>query len=159
HFRQRFQREAQAIASIEHPNVARFFDLVVGDPTFLVMEYVRGQTLSARLREVKKLPIADAATVAIKLCQALRAAHSVGVIHRDLKPANVILTSTLDDSEVPKLIDFGLAKLAARTAEQSLTRTGQLVGTPQYMSPEQIAGKNVDARTDIYALGCLTYEM
>jgi tRNA A-37 threonylcarbamoyl transferase component Bud32 len=159
HFRNRFQREAQAIASIEHPNVARFFDLVVGDPTFLVMEYVRGTTLSARLRQSKRLPVEQAVKVALQLCQALRAAHTAGVIHRDLKPSNVILTSTLDDDEVPKLIDFGLAKLAARASEQSLTRTGQLVGTPQYMSPEQIAGKNIDARSDIYALGCLTFEM
>jgi tRNA A-37 threonylcarbamoyl transferase component Bud32 len=159
HFRSRFQREAQAIASIEHPNVARFFDLVVGDPTFLVMEYVRGQTLSARLREQKRFPVDEAVRIASKLCQALRAAHAVGVIHRDLKPSNVILSTSLDDTLLPKLIDFGLAKLAARTDEQSLTRTGQLVGTPQYMSPEQIAGKNVDPRSDIYALACLTYEM
>jgi serine/threonine protein kinase len=159
HFRSRFQREAQAIASIEHPNVARFFDLVVGDPTFLVMEYVRGKTLSARLREEKRFSVEEAVRIASKLCQALRAAHAVGVIHRDLKPSNVILTTSLDDNVLPKLIDFGLAKLAARTDEQSLTRTGQLVGTPQYMSPEQIAGKNVDPRSDIYALACLTYEM
>jgi serine/threonine protein kinase len=159
HFRQRFQREAQAIAAIEHPNVARFLDLVVGDPTFLVMEYVRGSTLSSRLRELKRFPTERAVALGIRLCWALRAAHAVGVIHRDLKPANVILTADVEHGEIPKLIDFGLAKLAARGDESSLTRTGQLIGTPQYMSPEQISGKNVDPRSDIYALGCLVYEM
>jgi tRNA A-37 threonylcarbamoyl transferase component Bud32 len=158
-FRQRFQREAQAIANIEHPNVARFYDLVVGDPTFLVMEYVRGQTLSAALRESKRLEVPRAVAIARRLCWALHASHAAGIIHRDLKPSNVILTSDVEHDEVPKLIDFGLAKLAARAEEQSLTRTGQLIGTPQYMSPEQISGKHVDARTDIYALGCLLYEM
>ncbi len=158
-FRQRFQREAQAIANIEHPNVARFYDLVVGDPTFLVMEYVRGQTLSAALRATSKIGPVRAVRIARRLCWALHASHGAGIIHRDLKPSNVILSSDVEHEEVPKLIDFGLAKLAARPEEQSLTRTGQLIGTPQYMSPEQISGKAVDARTDIYALGCLLYEM
>jgi serine/threonine protein kinase len=160
HFRQRFQREAQAIASIEHPNVARFFDLVVGDPTFLVMEYVRGPTLSAHLRDIGRLPVERAVRIAIKLCRALSAAHAVGVIHRDLKPANVILVAPTagEAPKVPKLIDFGLAKVVAR-GENSLTRTGQLIGTPQYMSPEQIAGKDVGVHSDVYSLGCLTYEM
>jgi len=158
-FRQRFQREAQAIAAIEHPNVARFLDLVVGDPTFLVMEYVRGPTLSSRLREEKRFSVERAVGIGVRLCWALRAAHQVGVVHRDLKPANVILSTDAEHGEVPKLIDFGLAKLAARGSEQSLTRTGQLIGTPQYMSPEQISGNGVDARSDIYALGCLLYEL
>jgi tRNA A-37 threonylcarbamoyl transferase component Bud32 len=159
-FRQRFQREAQAIAAIEHPNVARFLDLVVGDPTFLVMEYVRGVTLSNRLRDQKQLSVERAVDIGVRLCWALRAAHQVGVVHRDLKPANVILSTDAEHGEVPKLIDFGLAKLASqRGQEQSLTRTGQLIGTPQYMSPEQISGKAVDARSDIYALGCLLYEL
>src|SRR6478735_10494647 len=105
-FRQRFQREAQAIAHIEHPNVARFHDLVVGNPTFLVMEYVRGPTLAARLREVERMAPADAVKVALRLCWALRAAHEVGVIHRDLKPSNVVLARDPEQGEVPKLIDF-----------------------------------------------------
>lgn len=158
-FRQRFQHEAQAIAAIEHPNVARFLDLVVGDPTFLVMEYVRGPTLANRLREEKKLDPERAVSIAIRLSWALHAAHAAGVIHRDLKPSNVILSPDIEHGEVPKLIDFGLAKLATTAEQASLTRTGQLIGTPQYMSPEQIAGKNVDARSDIYALGCLLFEM
>jgi serine/threonine protein kinase len=162
--RKRFQREAQAVAAIAHPNVARFLDLVVGDPTFMVMEYVHGPTLAARIREFKRLPAERAVRIAVRLCWALRAAHAVGVIHRDLKPANVVLTSDVEHDELPKLIDFGLAKMAPTTPDDhrtssSLTQTGQLVGTPQYMSPEQIAGKHVDPRSDIYALGCLIYEM
>jgi serine/threonine-protein kinase len=165
-FRKRFQREAQAVAAIVHPNVARFLDLVVGDPTFLVMEYVQGTTLAQRLRELKYLPADRAVAIAVRLCWALRAAHAVGIIHRDLKPANVILTSDVEHDELPKLIDFGLAKMTPTAAEgsagrtnSSLTQAGQLVGTPQYMSPEQIAGRGVDPRSDIYALGCLIYEM
>jgi serine/threonine-protein kinase len=157
-FRERFQQEAQAIAAIEHPNVARFLDLVLGDPTFLVMEYVRGHTLAERLRE-KPLPLAEAVGCAVRLCWALGAAHAAGIIHRDLKPSNVIMTPDLEHGETPKLIDFGLAKLAAQQQSSGLTRTGQVVGTPKYMAPEQIAGRTVDARSDLYSLGCVLFEM
>jgi tRNA A-37 threonylcarbamoyl transferase component Bud32 len=158
-FRERFQQEAQAIAAIEHPNVARFLDLVVGDPTFLVMEYVRGQTLSEWLREKGPLAMVEAVQVAVRLCWALGAAHAAGIVHRDLKPSNVILTPDLERGHTPKLIDFGLAKLASNVDKNGLTRTGQVVGTPKYMSPEQIAGRPVDQRSDMYSLGCLLYEM
>ncbi len=158
-FRQRFQHEAEAMASIEHRNVARFLDLVVGDPTFLVMEYVRGPTLSARIRDDKRMDPLEAARVAIRLCWALEAAHQVGVIHRDLKPANVILQPDPEHGYEPKLIDFGLAKLSETTAGAKLTRHGQIVGTPEYMSPEQIANQEIDGRSDVYSLGCLLYEM
>jgi serine/threonine protein kinase len=158
-FRERFQQEAQAIAAIEHPNVARFLDLVVGDPTFLVMEYVRGQTLAERLKIKGPMPLLEAVQVAVRLCWALGAAHAAGIIHRDLKPSNVILTTDLEHGEKPKLIDFGLAKLAKTVEKSGLTRTGQVVGTPRYMSPEQIAGRAVGERSDMYALGCLIYEM
>ena len=158
-FRQRFQHEAEAIAAIEHRNVARFLDLVVGDPTFLVMEYVRGPTLDAVLEKDRKLPVKRATHITERLCWALEAAHAAGVIHRDIKPANVILSPELEHGEEPKLIDFGLAKLAHAAVKAGLTRTGQIVGTPEYMAPEQIANKPVDARADVYALGCLLYEL
>jgi len=158
-FRQRFQQEADAIAAIEHRNVARFLDLVVGDPTFLVMEYVRGPTLDAVLEQEKRLPALRAAAIARRLCWALEAAHRAGVIHRDIKPANVVLADDLENGEEPKLIDFGLAKLANVTVNAGLTRTGQIVGTPEYMAPEQIQGGAVDARSDVYELGCLLYEL
>src|SRR4051794_9193654 len=143
-FRQRFQNEAQAVAAIEHPNVARFFDLVVGDPTFIIMEYVRGETLADRLK-LGPLPRERALEFVLRLCWGLDAAHTAGVVHRDLKPANIILAPDAEHGETPKLIDFGLAKVAASIGD-SLTRTGQIIGTPAYMSPEQINGGKVDAR-------------
>jgi serine/threonine protein kinase len=158
-FRQRFQYEAQAVGSIEHPNVARFLDVVVGDPTFLVMEYVPGETLATVLAREKAMSIQRAVHIATRLAWGLDAAHAAGIIHRDLKPANVILTADREVGETPKLIDFGLAKLAAVAGSEQLTRTGQIIGTPAYMSPEQISGRDVDARSDVYALACLLYEM
>jgi tRNA A-37 threonylcarbamoyl transferase component Bud32 len=158
-FRQRFQHEAEAMAAIDHRNVARFLDLVVGDPTFLVMEYVRGQTLSQRIREDKRMDPLEAVRIAVRLCWALDAAHQVGVIHRDLKPANIVLCPDAESGYEPKLIDFGLAKLSEVTAGQKLTRHGQIVGTPEYMSPEQIANQEIDGRSDVYSLACLLYEM
>jgi tRNA A-37 threonylcarbamoyl transferase component Bud32 len=158
-FRQRFQHEAEAMAAIEHRNVARFLDLVVGDPTFLVMEYVKGPTLAARIRDDKRMDPLEAIKVAVRLCWALEAAHQVGVIHRDLKPANVILQPDPEHGYEPKLIDFGLAKLSEVAANAKLTRHGQIVGTPEYMSPEQIANQEIDGRSDVYSLGCLLYEM
>ena len=142
-FRRRFQHEAEAIAAIEHRNVARFLDLVVGDPTFLVMEYVRGPTLAQVLERREAAATAmRAIDIAKRLCWALEAAHQRGVVHRDIKPSNVILSPDTENGEEPKLIDFGLAKLAARRRTRRLTRTGQIVGTPDYMSPEQIANKD-----------------
>ena len=157
-FRARFQNEAQAVASIEHPNVARFFDLVVGDPTFIIMEYVRGETLADRIK-LGALPIERALAIAQRLCWGLDAAHAAGVVHRDLKPANVLLAPDAEHGETPKLIDFGLAKLAAAAGDSQLTRTGQIIGTPAYMSPEQIKGEKIDGRADVYSLGCVLFEM
>jgi Protein kinase domain/PEGA domain len=158
-FRQRFQYEAQAVGAIEHPNVARFLDLVVGDPTFLVMEYVPGETLAATLKREKSMSVQRAVHIGIRLAWGLDAAHVAGVIHRDLKPSNVILSADREAGEMPKLIDFGLAKIAAAAGSEQLTRTGQIIGTPSYMSPEQISGRDVDPRSDVYALACLLYEM
>jgi serine/threonine-protein kinase len=159
HFRTRFQYEAQAIASIEHRNVARFLDLVVGDPTFLVMEYVVGPTLAEALTKEKRFDVARAVHLATRLCWGLDAVHRAGVVHRDLKPANVILAADAELGEEPKIIDFGLAKLAHTSAEHQITRSGQIVGTPHYMSPEQVENRDIDPRADVYSLGCLLYHM
>jgi serine/threonine-protein kinase len=158
-FRRRFQHEAQAVAAVQHACVARFHDLIVGDPTFLVMEYVPGFTLADVLKAERKLTVGRATAIATRLAWGLQAVHAAGIIHRDLKPANIVIASDAEHGELPKLIDFGLAKLAAATEKEQLTRTGQIVGTPPYMAPEQIAGREVDARADQYALGCLLYEM
>ncbi len=158
-FCQRFQQEAQAVAAIEHANVARFLDLVVGDPTFMVMEYVKGETLAEVLRKQKRLEVERALAIAIRLCWGLEAAHKAGVVHRDLKPSNVILAADAEAGESPRIIDFGLAKLAQQSSSAKLTRAGQIIGTPEYMAPEQIENNAVDARTDVYALGCVLYEM
>jgi serine/threonine-protein kinase len=158
-FRMRFQTEAQAMAAIEHRNVARFFDLVVGDPTFLVMEYIPGPTLSQVLDAERKLAPARAIRIALRLCWALDAAHRAGVIHRDIKPQNIILATDPELGEEPKLLDFGLAKLVRADVDERITLTGQIVGTPSYMSPEAISRRPVDERSDVYSLGCLLYHM
>jgi hypothetical protein len=159
-FRLRFKHEAEAVAAIQHPNVSRFLDLVVGDPTFLVMEYVPGPTLAEEIRRHGALQPRRAVDIAVRLCWGLQAAHRAGVIHRDLKPANILLAPDEENGEVPKIIDFGLAKLAATATKGApLTRVGQIIGTPQYMAPEQIGGKEVDSRADLYAVGCVLYAM
>jgi serine/threonine protein kinase len=158
-FRQRFEYEARAISAIQHPNVARFFDLVIGDPTFLVMEYVEGPNLADVIKREGRLQPTRAAFIATRLAWALDAVHTAGIIHRDLKPSNIVLTYDPEHFEAPKLIDFGLAKLAIAAQVTPITRAGQVVGTPHYMAPEQIAGEGIDARTDVYSLGCVLYEM
>jgi serine/threonine-protein kinase len=158
-FRRRFQREAEAIAAVVHPNVARFLDLVVGDPTFIVMEHVPGPTLGTLLRAEGKLPVERALKIAIGICRGLKAVHAARVVHRDLKPSNVIVTADADYGETGKIIDFGLAKVAQAAEEETLTRKGTIVGTPAYMAPEQIVGDSIDAPADIYSLGCLLFHM
>jgi tRNA A-37 threonylcarbamoyl transferase component Bud32 len=157
-FRLRFKHEAEAVAAIQHVNVARFLDLIVDDPTFLVMEFVDGPTLHQVIRDEGKLAPRRAADIATRLAWGLHAAHTAGVVHRDFKPSNILLVPDEETGEIPKIIDFGLAKTAASPGAP-LTRAGQIVGTPQYMAPEQIARREVDARADVYALGCVLYQM
>jgi len=161
----RFNREAQLLASLNHPNVAAIYGLeeAAGAPV-LVLELVEGPTLLDRLTQ-GRLPHAEAVAVALQLCDALDAAHARGVIHRDLKPANIKLTA---DGNV-KVLDFGLAKalgeepIADATSSPTLgaaaSRLGVLIGTPAYMSPEQAKGRAVDRRADVWALGCVLFEM
>ncbi|HXW06431.1 MAG TPA: protein kinase [Vicinamibacterales bacterium] len=164
--RQRFAREARAIASLTHPHVCTLFDVGHEDGTdFLVMEYLEGQTLASRL-EGGPLDLQEALRHGIAIARALDAAHRAGIVHRDLKPGNIMLTRS-----GAKLLDFGLAKLRARaldtamplaatvTGTPPLTASGIIVGTPRYMAPEQLEGKEADARTDLFALGVVLYEM
>ena len=160
--RDRFLREARAISALSHPHICTLYDVGSHDARdFLVMEYVEGDTLAARLAR-GPLPIDQTLTFAMQMASALDRAHSAGIVHRDIKPANVMLTGS-----GVKLLDFGLAKPAApivapdgRTQDVSpLTMPGVIVGTIQYMAPEQLEGRAVDARTDLFAFGALLYEM
>jgi len=167
--RDRFDREARAISSLNHPNICHLYDVGVQDGTsYLIMEYLEGETLAERLRK-GSLQLGRFFNIALEICEGLEKAHRSGVVHRDLKPGNIMLTAT-----GAKLMDFGLAKALAKpaaqfsgltatlstpAASQPLTAKGTVVGTFQYMSPEQLEGREADARSDIFALGAVLYEM
>jgi serine/threonine-protein kinase len=152
-FLARFRREAQAAASLSHPNIVAVFDTGSQDDTwFIVMEYVAGRTLKDVIRTEGALYWARAAEIAADVAGALATAHARGIVHRDVKPGNVMLTT---DGKV-KVMDFGIARASA---VPSITQTAAVVGTAQYIAPEQAQGLEVDARSDVYALGCCLYEM
>ena len=151
---ERFRREAQAISALSHPNICTIHDIgeYQGQP-FLVMELLEGHDLRQRIA-AGRLPLEDVLAIGIEICKGLQAAHARGIVHRDIKPANIFLTS---DGGV-KILDFGLAKsIGAETA--SLTETGSTLGTLAYMAPEQARGQDVDARSDLFSLGAVLYEM
>ena len=152
-FVRRFEREVQAIAQLDHPNIVAVYDRgETDDLVFLVMQCVTGGTL--RQRCGRPIPVVDAAAAIFQMCQALHHAHQNGIIHRDVKPSNMLI-----DAEDPRhvlLTDFGIAKLQGILG---LTKSGTTIGTPEYMSPEQAEGKDIDQRTDVYALGCVLYEL
>ncbi len=163
-FRERFDREARAISHVEHPHICALYDVGEEDGTsFLVMQYLDGDTLSARLAK-GALPLDQALTIAIQIASALDQAHRAGITHRDLKPGNVMLTKS-----GVKVLDFGLAKLhpggavagvsVAATLTSPITAQGTILGTLHYMAPEQVEGKEADARSDIFSFGALVYEM
>lgn len=174
--KQRLEREAKTISSLQHVNICTLYDIgTQGDTDFLVMEYLEGQTLADRLQK-GPLPVDQLLKIATEIAQALEKAHQRGIIHRDLKPANIMLTQA-----GAKLMDFGLAKpklpnasqalgtftpstptmnLASLTSAASpLTQKGSIVGTFQYMAPEVLQGADSDARSDVFSLGCVLYEM
>src|SRR6266550_2889787 len=173
--KQRFEREAKSISALNHPHICSLYDVGSQDGIdYLVMEFLEGETLAERLRQ-GVLPLKETLKVGMEVSEALEVAHRAGITHRDLKPGNIMLTKS-----GAKLMDFGLAKAtaaglaagasnapllsAARTTSgpspmSPLTSVGEVIGTIQYMSPEQIEGKNADARSDLFALGAVLYEM
>src|SRR4029077_11449928 len=163
----RFQREAKMLAALNHPNIAIIHGLEHSDSThFLIMELVSGETLAERIKREGPVPVEEALKIAVQIAEALEAAHEKGIIHRDLKPANVKVTP---EGKV-KVLDFGLAKAFAGdsassdpsespTLSRAATMQGVILGTAAYMSPEQARGKAVDKRTDIWAFGCVLYEL
>jgi DNA-binding NarL/FixJ family response regulator/tRNA A-37 threonylcarbamoyl transferase component Bud32 len=156
----RFYQEAKAASSLNHRNIITMFDFGVtsdGVP-FLVMDYIDGKSL-AELLEQQALSLSSCLAIFIQVCDALSHAHKRGTIHRDLKPSNIMVVASDEENEQVKLVDFGIAKLAlGANSDPHLTKTGELFGTPFYMSPEQIRGLAVDARSDIYSLGCVLYQ-
>src|SRR5579864_5347563 len=163
----RFQGEAKMLASLNHPNIATIHGLEQSNGRhYLVMELVAGETLAERIKREGAVPVEETLTVAKQIAEALEGAHEKGIIHRDLKPANVKLTP---EGKV-KVLDFGLAKAFAGdaanddlsnspTLSAAATMQGVILGTAAYMSPEQARGKTVDKRTDIWAFGCVLYEL
>lgn len=158
----RFFAEAVASARISHPGVVKVFDFGwFGGDAYLVMEYLRGETLGNRLQRETRLSIRSALDIGVQLGLALAATHAAGIVHRDLKPNNVYLVPDphLAGNDVVKVLDFGVAKLVAGTTAH-ITQTGDLLGTPPYMAPEQtLDAGQVDHRSDIYSLGCLLYHL
>ncbi len=157
---QRFAREARLMAKLRHPRAAMIYDsgTLPDGRLFIVMEYVEGVTLADVLKKEEKLSYQKAVEIAVSICDVLSAAHSLGIIHRDLKPANIML----NDQGV-FVLDFGIAKMLksdnAESMQLSMTNGGALIGTPYYMSPEQCLGEAVEARSDLYSLGALLFEM
>src|SRR5271163_4061936 len=172
--KQRMEREGRAISSLNHPHICQLYDIGSQDGTdYLVMEFLEGETLAERLRK-GAMPLAEVLKIGIAVAEALAVAHRSGIVHRDLKPGNIMLTSG-----GAKLMDFGLAKplitqsttsgsppsftaaatLSGLSPLSPLTSAGSIIGTIQYMSPEQIEGKEADARSDIFAFGAVLYEM
>lgn len=160
----RFQKEAQAASKLNHPNLVRAYDFgILGTHLpFFVMDLIEGENLSEYSKRIGILSIDEVLKIFIPVCFALGYAHSEGIVHRDIKPGNIMLDTSSGPNEpyVPKVVDFGIAKLTDDEGGNSvnLTRTGEIFGTPLYMSPEQCLGTKIDHRTDIYSIGCVMYE-
>src|SRR5688572_7185394 len=151
--RERFQREARPAARLQHPNIVTVYDVGEHDgQPFIAMEYIPGETLAELIRRRAPLDTRQRVELVIEICSGLAFAHKHGIVHRDIKPANLILSR---DSNILKILDFGIA----RAGESGLTQVGMVIGTPNYMSPEQVRGDAIDHRSDIFAVGLVLYEL
>ena len=159
----RFSAEAEAVAKLSHPNTVNVYDF--GQDTdgslFIAMEYIEGRSLRSVIAKEGPLAPARALAIAVQVAASLADAHAHNIVHRDLKPDNVMLQERGRQRDVVRVLDFGIAKLRddSRATQQAMTQAGDMLGTPQYMAPEQIKGDAVDGRCDVYALGCMIYEM
>jgi serine/threonine-protein kinase len=162
HFRLRFEREVQATATLTHPNTVQIFDYGRSEDGnfFYVMEYLPGMSLDEFVRLHGPLPYARAIHILCQICGSLREAHTIGLIHRDIKPSNIMLCTLWGKHDVVKVLDFGVVAAAPQLSTHSTKLTppeGMVAGTPAYMSPEQLSGKDLDVHSDIYSMGCLAY--
>lgn len=160
---QRFQREARAFSSLQHPNILRVLDfgLAADETPYLVTDFIDGITVADYQKRHKRFTVQETIDIGIQICDAMAHSHNRGVLHRDLKPSNILLTNPDSKKKHVFILDFGLAKFTDNhpTKDHTLTRPGQLLGTPEYMSPEQARGGQCDERSDIYSLGCILFEM
>ena len=160
----RFYQEARASSHLNHPNIIRIFDFgidhVTGVP-FIAMEHLRGNTLDELIRARTPLSEIAIAEILRQVAKALVEAHSKGVVHRDLKPENIMIRQLADGERLVKVLDFGISKVVREgtLSSTSLTGDGSILGTPLYISPEQVRGEDLDFRADLYSLGCILYEM
>jgi serine/threonine-protein kinase len=159
----RFQREGKAIGRLHHPNIIHVFEFGVteeGHP-YMVMDYVEGTSLQQLLKKTGALGKNQALDIADQICSAMDHAHAVGVVHRDLKPSNIMLEKNPQGRYIAKIVDFGIAKIMRKEGpdDGTITHTGDIFGSPTYMSPEQAQGRRADHRSDIYSIGCILYEM
>jgi serine/threonine-protein kinase len=157
----RFTRGARNVAAVQHPNVCTVYDY--GDTQdglpFLAMEFIPGESLKELLDREGRLPLARAVSIAVQVAGALQAAHDAEIVHRDLKPANIMIMPARDSSDAVRVVDFDIAKGARDGEESELTRLGFVVGTPEYMSPEQLMGERLDGRSDLYSLALVLFRM
>jgi serine/threonine protein kinase len=156
----RFRTEAQAVSRLNHPNIVQTFDFGQADGAlYLVMELVRGDDLALIVKRDGPMPFGRAARLFVQICSALTDAHEAGIIHRDLKPDNIVVVTRRGHPPLAKVLDFGLAKLRERSDLAEVTSRGDVIGTPSYMSPEQVRSEILDARTDVYSLGATLYRV